>query len=179
MASQYPYPAEKFNLIGRVTRSHGLKGEIKVLPLQGDTESFENYGRVALVATDGRMTDLLDVVRRRTQGAQVILKLATIDNKSEADLTAGMGVLCCRHDSPVAAQQDRGLELIGLEVMTVDRKFVGRIEAVSHTGAHPVMIVRGEGEEFLVPLVDEIVVDRQESRVFIDPPPGLLDINRA
>ena len=101
MASQYPYPAEKFNLIGRVTRSHGLKGEIKVLPLQGNTKEFYNYGRVALVATDGRMTDLLDIVRWRTQGTQVILKLATIDNKSEADLTAGMGVLCSRKDCQI------------------------------------------------------------------------------
>jgi hypothetical protein len=39
--------------------------------------------------------------------------------------------------------------------------------------------VRGNKEEFLVPLVDEIVVDCRESRLVIDPPPGLLDINRA
>lgn len=179
MAPQYPYPAEKFNLIGRVTRSHGLKGEIKVLPLQGDTNEFDNYGRVALVAADGRMTDLLDIVRWRTQGTQVILKLATIDNKSEADLTVGMGVLCSRQTLPVSVEQGSSLEMIGLEVLTVDKKVVGIIEAIRDTGAHPIMIVRGNGEEFLVPLVDEIVVDCRESKVIIDPPPGLLDINRA
>ncbi|MBT8344686.1 MAG: ribosome maturation factor RimM [Desulfofustis sp.] len=179
MAPQYPYPAEKFSLVGRVTKSHGLKGEIKVLPLQGDTEEFINYGRVALVATDGRMTELLDIVRWRAQGRQVILKLATIDNKSEADLTAGMGVLCNRHDLPVAAENSSGRELVGLEMLTVDNKVVGIIEAVSHTGAHPIMIVRDNGEEFLIPLVDDIIVDRQGSRLIIDPPPGLLDINRA
>jgi len=179
MASQYPYPADKFALVGRVTRSHGLKGELKVRPFSGDTEGFEHYGRVALVAADGRMTDLLDIVRWRTQGKQVILKLATIDNKSEADLTAGMGVLCSRRDVPVAPEQDSGHELIGFEVVTVDHTIVGRIAAVSHTGAHPVLIVRGETEEFLIPLVDQIVVQRRESAVVIDPPQGLLDINRT
>jgi 16S rRNA processing protein RimM len=179
MAPQYPYPAEKFNLIGRVTRSHGLKGEIKVLPLQGDTKKFYNYGRVALVATDGRMTDFLDIVSWRTQGKHVILKLATIDNKSEADLTTGMGVLCSRQEFPVVEEPGSGLELIGLEVLTVENEIVGIIEAVRHTGAHPIIIVRGNKEEFLVPLVDEIVVDCRESRLVIDPPPGLLDINSA
>jgi 16S rRNA processing protein RimM len=179
MASQYPYPAEKFNLIGRVTRSHGLQGEIKVLPLRGDKEGFENYGRVALVAADGRMTELLDIVGWRPQGRQVILKLATIDNKSEADLTAGMGVLCIRQDSPDAPEHGSGVGLIGLEVVTVLNQRVGRVEEIRHTGAHPVLIVRGGEEEFLVPLVDEIVVERRESSLVIDPPEGLLDINRA
>jgi len=90
MAQQYPYPTEKYVLVGRVTRSHGLKGEIKVLPIQGSIVGLNNYSRVALVANDGRMTDLLDIVRWRPQGKQIILKLDTIDSKSEADLTVAM-----------------------------------------------------------------------------------------
>lgn len=179
MAPQYLYPAEKFNLIGRVARSHGLKGELKVILLQGDMEDFKNFGRVALVATDGRMTDLLDIVRWRIQGSKVILKLATIDNKSEADLTAGMGVLCSRQDAPVAAEKSPDAELIGREVQTVDGTVVGVIEAISHTGAHPLLVVRDNDEEFLIPLVDDIIIDRRGFTIVIDPPQGLLDINRA
>ena len=179
MATQYPYPADEYSLIGRVTRSHGLKGEIKILPLQRDTDEFKHYGRIALVATDGRMTELLDIVRWRVQGAQVIIKLDTIDNKSEADLTAGMGVLCSRQDEPVLAEMSPGEGLIGLEVQTIDTIFVGIIEAISYTSAHPILIVRDSGEEVMIPLVDDIMVDRQGSRIIIDPPPGLLDINRA
>ena len=179
MATQYPYPAEHFDLIGRVKRSHGLKGEIKVLPLRRDTGIFNNYGRVALVATDGRMTDLLDIVRCRSQGSQVILKLATIDNKSEADLTAGMGVLGSRQDAAIEDEISSDMSLIGLEVRTIDSEIIGIIEAISPTGAHPIMIVRDNGEELLIPLVDEIVVDRNDSAIIIDPPPGLFDINRT
>ena len=58
-------------------------------------------------------------------------------------------------------------------------KAIGIIEAISYTGAHPILIVRDNGEEFMIPLVDDIMVDRQGSRIIIDPPPGLLDINRA
>lgn len=180
MVLQYPYPAEKFDLIGRVTRSHGLKGEIKVLPLKGSTDTFRNYSRVALVATDGRMTDLLDILSWRIQGKMVILKLATIDSKSEADLTAAMGVLCLRSDSlQEDIDSDDFSELVGLEVTTPDSMVIGTIESVSHSSAQPIMVIVKDGEEFLVPLVDEMVVDRRENRIIIDPPPGLLEINRS
>ncbi len=179
MAQQYPYPTEKFVLVGRVTRSHGLKGEIKVIPIPGSIDGFNNYSRVALVATDGRMTDLLDIVRWRPQGTQIILKLDTIDSKSEADLTVAMGVLCARQDSHETTEEDYGSSLIGLQVVTVADLIVGIVDDVSHTGAHPLLIVKNGQEEILVPLVDEIIVDRQESRIVIDPPPGLLEINRV
>ena len=179
MAQQYPYPAEKFVFVGRVTRSHGLRGEIKVLPISGSLERFNNYSRVALVATDGRMTDLLDIVRWRPQGKQIILKLDTIDSKSEADLTVAMGVLCARQDSPDAMEEDSSSSLVGLEVVTVADLIVGIVENVSHTGAHPLLIVKNGQEEILIPLVGEMIVDRQESRIVIDPPPGLLEINKT
>jgi len=177
MAPQYPYPADRFDLVGRVTRSHGIRGEIKVAVLQGSVDDFNNYSRVALVAADGRMTDVLDVKRSTVQGKQIILKLDTIDTKDEADLTVSMGVLslpCERRSS------DRlpGDDLIGTRVTTTDNTFIGVTRRIDHTGAHPLLVVEKDRDEFLIPLVDSIIVDRSGDTVVIDPPPGLLEINR-
>lgn len=177
MAQLYPYPADKFELIGRVTRSHGLHGEIKVLPLWGPPDIFENYSRVALVATDGRMTDLLDIVQWRCQGKQVILKLATIDTKREAELTISMGVICSRQETAADGRSQRR-DLIGLTVWTTDKTRIGAVSSLRHTGAHPLLVVDGDEEEFLVPLVDELIVAIDDNAIVIDPPPGLLEINR-
>jgi len=76
-------------------------------------------------------------------------------------------------------EEDSGSSLVGLEVVTVADLIVGIVENVSHTGAHPLLIVKNGQEEILIPLVDEMIVDRQESRIVIDPPPGLLEINKA
>ena len=181
MASPYPYPADRFTLVGTVTRSHGLKGDFKVAPRGsvGGPETFINYSRAALVAADGRMTETLGIERCRLQGKQVILKLDTIDSKTEADLIVAMGVLVPDEDR-VAADGDAetALELIGLAVVTTDGTPVGKIIDIGDTGAHPLLII-GDGEdEFLVPLVDGIVLDTGNDRVVIDPPEGLLDINR-
>lgn len=177
MALQYPYRTDKFDLIGTVTRSHGLKGEIKILLYRG-IENFKNYSRVALVATDGRMTDLLDINRWRTQGKQIILKLDTIDTKSEADLTISMGVLGARRDQSSGAAAGRDHRLIGLSVWTTDKNHVGIVDSISYTGAHPLLIIIKDQEEFLVPLIDELIVDQDEASIIIDPPSGLLGVNR-
>jgi ribosomal 30S subunit maturation factor RimM len=41
------------------------------------------------------------------------------------------------------------------------------------------MIVRDGSKEYLIPMVDAIVVSHDEKQVVIDPPPGLLEINTS
>ncbi len=177
MTRQYPFPTEHYDLVGRVIRSHGIRGEIKVIPLQGSVEDFEKYSRVALVAADGRMTDVLEITRSKAQGKQLILKLDTIDTKDEADLTVSMGVLSMRGRTRRSDSSPQRNDLVGLTVETTDKQVLGTIERIDHTGAHPLLIVRRGGDEHLIPLVDAIVVGHTEGTVIIDPPPGLLDIN--
>lgn len=185
MVLQFPYPADRFTLVGTVTRSHGLKGEFKVSPFSGPPEAFEKYSRAALVAADGRMTDVLDISRCRIQGKQIILKLDTIDSKNEADLIVSMGVLVSREDYPaenddsINQQSSQPYKLIGSAVFTTDGNCVGKLIDVSHTGAHPLLVVLDGTEEYLVPLVEEIVVESGDGRIVIDPPAGLLEVNRV
>lgn len=178
MAPQYPYPTDRFDLVGRVTRSHGIRGEIKVFPLQGSVDEFSNHSRVALVAADGRMTDVLEIKRLKVQGKQVILKLDTIDTKDEADLTVSMGVLGLRGERD-NIEDDAPLHgLIGCRITGTDHQLIGIIERIDHTGAHPLLVVNRDRDQFLIPLVDSIIVDRTDDTIVIDPPPGLLEINQ-
>jgi len=185
MAPQYPYPGDRYILVGTVTRSHGLGGEFKVKPMSlfmpyEPFAAFENYSRAALVAADGRMTELLDITRCRAQAKQIILKLDTIDSKSEADLIVGMGVLVLKKD--LEAEQNDPAEqphrLLGLQVFTTSGTGVGKIVDIGHTGAHPLLVINDGGEEYLVPMVDPIIAAVEDERVVIDAPAGLLEINR-
>lgn len=187
MTAQYPYPADRFTLVGTVTRSHGLKGDFKVSPrrsLAGDVpETFEEYSRAALVAADGRMTALLDIERCRVQGKKVILKLDTIDSKNEADLIVSMGVLIANDDLTDLNKELAELpqSLIGSSVVTTDGSSVGELVDIGHSGgpgAHRLLIIAAGSDEYLVPLVDEIVVSMDDGRIVIDPPEGLLEINQ-
>ena len=70
-------------------------------------------------------------------------------------------------------------ELEGLTVRTVDGDEVGTVAEVLHTAAGELLSVRKpDGAEVLVPFVSAIVtaISRDEGRIEIDPPEGLLDV---
>ncbi len=178
MSKQYPFPPGQFVLVGKISKAHGLKGELKTVGFSGNPEDWLKYSRVALVADDGRMTSLLDVTGVRLQGKGAILKLASIDTRDEADLTAAMGVLVAREDLAVDDEQALLQRLLGCTVKTVSpQKVIGTVERFFSNGAQQIMIIRGEDREVLVPLVDQIIVSHDDTTILIDPPPGLIEIN--
>jgi 16S rRNA processing protein RimM len=179
MSEQYLFPADNYVLIAKVSKAHGLKGEVKIFPLSDHAGHFKDYSRVALVATNGRMTELLNLVHARQQGKRIILKLDTIDTKDEADLTAGMGVLLPKEDLPEAKETEIYLhQLAGLLVKTVGRdEIIGTVEDTFHNGAHEILVVRSDDREFLIPLIDEFIVEYNDREILIDPPAGLLELS--
>lgn len=178
VSKQYPFSADRYALVGKVTRAQGLKGELRVVLFPGQTEDFCDYSRVALVATDGRMTTMLDLVKTRRQGNKIILKLATIDTKDEADLTVGMGILLLREDMAGKSGQKKELQQFkGRIVRIVDSgKIIGTVTAFFHNGAHEILVVQNDREEHLIPLIDEIVIACNDREILVDPPPGLLEL---
>lgn len=179
MSEQYSFPADDYVLVGRVTRAHGLRGEVKAVLFADQAEHLNDYSRVALVATDGRMTAMLDLMQIRKQGNKIILKLATIDTKNEADLTVGMGILLLKEDMPGKTGQNRdSYRFEGCMVKTIDRgEIIGTVVGSFHNGAHEILVVRNDKVEHLIPLIDEIVVARNDREILIDPPPGLLELS--
>jgi len=68
-------------------------------------------------------------------------------------------------------------ELMGMAVVTTGGDAIGVVAAVIATGGNDVCVVRDGAHEHLIPLVAGVVqqVDRERSRLVIDPLPGLLD----
>ncbi len=181
MSEQFSFPADTYLLVGKIIRAHGLKGDLKMVPFSDFPEHFISQSRFALAAEDGRMTGLLRSERARAQGKLIILKLETIDTRDEAELTIGMGVLLYRDDLPDSAG-DRldSQRLQGLAVrVKATAEILGSIESFFSNGAHLIIVVRDGRQEYLIPLVDDIVVGCDDREMIIDPPPGLLEINKA
>lgn len=177
MVERFSFPVDRYVPVGRVSKAHGVRGELKVMPLSGHPEQFKQYSRVALAAADGRMTAPLAVVECRSRKNHVILKLATIDTKNEADLTAGMDVLLPREEYSGAGPPDRADELRGRAVRLIDgNEAIGTIVDLFHNGAQEVLLVSDGAHEYMIPNVARFVIGLSGEELLIDPPPGLLDI---
>jgi len=71
-------------------------------------------------------------------------------------------------------------DLIGCRVETASGQTVGVVEDVEGTVEGSRLVVRGDRGEILIPLVEEIcrAVDPAAKRIVVEPPPGLLELNR-
>lgn len=168
-------------VVGRLGRPHGVRGEISVT-LHTD-EPDERFAVGSVLQTEPACAGPLTVRAVRWHGDRFLLRLAGVEDRSAAE--ALRGVLLHADVDPDARPADPeefyDRALVGLAVVTVTGAPVGEVGEVVHLPGQDLLAVRRDGRpEALVPLVSAIVtqVDLPGARIVIDPPPGLLDLDR-
>jgi 16S rRNA processing protein RimM len=170
---------DRLVVIGRITRPHGLRGEVRVLPQTDHPERFNGLSTCVLwdPARDERQGRRITSARRH--GDVVLLTLAGCTSIEAAETLRGRLVAVPEAEAlPLAAGQFYPWQLEGARVLTEDGREIGRFAGVEAGGAQELWVVRDGGREHLIPAVPEIVieVDVAAGRVVIRPPDGLLDL---
>jgi 16S rRNA processing protein RimM len=148
--------------IGRVVKPHGIRGEVAVEVVTNRPE--QRFAPGSMLDCDlGR----LEVVAGRPHQGRWLVTFAGIEDRTAAEGLRGLVLLAEPLDEEGVLWVH---ELIGSEVIGVDGRTHGRVQAVEANPASDLLVLPGER---LVPLV--FVVDYQPGRVVIDPPAGLLD----
>ncbi|RMI35578.1 ribosome maturation factor RimM [Nocardia stercoris] len=169
-------------LIGRVAKSHGVRGELVVEPRTDEPELRFTPGAVL----HGRMprgTSLQNftIESVREHQGRLLVCLRGVGDRTAADGLRGMLFVIDSADLPPSDDPDEYYdhELEGLRVELGDGTVVGTVTEVLHSAAGELLAVRGadDGREILVPFVTAIVptVSIADGLVVIDPPEGLLD----
>jgi 16S rRNA processing protein RimM len=165
-------PREDFTGVGRVLRPHGLKGEVRVMVFNPAAPNLQ-AGRTVYVAGQRRR-----VLRARNDHDAWIIQLSGLTNRDQVEDLRGHLVEV--KDTELRRDDDDSYfvhELIGLRVVTVAGRELGTISEVIFTGANDVYVVKGNGKEYLVPAIAQVVerIDLPVSVMTISPLPGLLD----
>ena len=164
-------------VLGKITRPHGIRGEVKVLPLSGWPDSFRNGERLRLT-TEGEPDRIITMEALRKQGNAYIIKIAGIDNRNEAERLRGSVVFVPKDRIPPLPPDSYYVdELIGLTVLSTDDVRIGRMEDVLKGGAHDIYVIRDNGKEILVPAVKAFIkrIDLESQIMTIEVIEGLLD----
>ena len=173
--------ADTMVTVGRIMRPHGLKGAVVVEPTSDFAADRFKAGSVLQWQRLGQAVPVTVVESRDFKGRWVV-RLEGVTTISEAEALRGLDLEVpadARH--PLKAGAYYMDELEGCEVVTSAGDVVGQVSSVDSTVGTPVLVVRGESGEVLVPLAEEIcrVVDPAGKRIVIDPPAGLIELNRA
>jgi len=162
--------------IGKITKPHGIRGELKVVSSFDLKEFLAHFSRLWLVRAEQGESFSVEWVRGR--GRSVILKLQDVDDPAAAERFRDWEVAVPRDTLPsLPAGQYYSFQLVGLMVVTEGGEGVGRIREVLPMPAHDVYRVRGKRGEVLIPAVKEFVVeiDLDQGRVVIRSLEGLLE----
>lgn len=153
--------------VGKIVNTHGLKGEMKVIPLTDDMKRFSDLKFVLL---DGKE---VKIERVKYQKDRVILKLENINTIEEAE-TLKTKYLEVTREFAVELEEDTYFitDLIGCNVVDTEGKELGPIYEVLQTKNNDVYWIR-KPKELLIPVLLEIVLDIDiEERIITIKPVG-------
>ena len=167
-------------LVGRVVRTHGHRGSVIVHPDTDFPEVRFVPGARFWIERAGQTSEVT-IVDAWFHNGRPIVTFEGVDTMNDAEQLRGVELRVPeRALQPLPEGAFYHFQLIGCEVVTLGGESVGTVRAVDgEAGSHRLSIGSVDGE-VLVPLVTSICVsiDVGAKRIVIDPPAGLLDVNR-
>jgi len=171
-------------VVGHLSKAHGTKGELFVLPLTDHPEGTYVPGVVLSpggVGVEGPDPDLppLRIREVRPFRGGFLVAFHGIDDRNEAEPLRGYYLYRATAElEPLAEGEVFYHELLGMEVFTVAGERIGEVREVYDIRPADLLEVRGEGKEHMIPFLEHIIVevDRERRRIVVDPPEGLLDL---
>lgn len=167
-------------VVGRISRPHGVRGELAVEVRTDDPELRLVAG--AVLATEPAAAGPLTITQARWHSGKLLMSFDGVPDRDAADQLRGVLLLVDSSELEDIADPDefRDHQLIGLAVYGPGGEHVGEVTDVLHSG-QDLLVVTGTGAragaEIMIPFVAQIVpeVDLAGGRIVIDPPAGLLD----
>lgn len=142
---------QKFLEAGEIVNTHGIKGEVKILPWCDGPEFLKAFKTLYI---DGKS---YKVEASRVHKTMLLCKLQGIDDVSVAQTYKGKTVKIDRDSAPIAEGRVFIADLIGLPVFAEGEE-IGKLTDVLTGPANDVYIVKGE-KEYMIPAVSEFLED--------------------
>jgi len=159
-------------VVGKITKAHGLHGEVVVLVISDNPDRFDPGTSVFL--EDGRE---LRIGSSRPNGGRLLVTFEGVTDRNAADLLRGSQLVVPLSMLPELPEGDYWPhQLIGCEVVTETGRSLGTVADVIGNPANDLWAaVDDAGTETLIPAIREVVisVDVADQRIEVREIPGL------
>ena len=153
MSPSVPDASNERIVIGRVGAAHGIRGELRIIPLTDFPERFAALREVMVG------DELLHIESVKPQGKNFLMRFREYAVREDAQRLTGRLLTVARAE---AAPLDEGeyyvFDIVGLTVYDEEDNELGTVENVLRTGSNDVYAVRSEdGREILIPALRKVV----------------------
>ena len=164
--------------VGRITRAHGIRGEVTVEIFTDEVE--QRFAKNAqLWASDEPLT----VERFRFHQGKLLVVFAGVNDRNRAEELRGRDLFAevDENETPDDPDEFYDRQLVGLTVRNAAGEIVGEVISVEHFPAQDLLVVDTKIGAARVPFVDALVSEVNIAAGFlqIEDVPGLLDLEQA
>tara|TARA_R110000868_G_scaffold8205_10_gene42910 strand:+ start:4499 stop:5011 length:513 start_codon:yes stop_codon:yes gene_type:complete len=156
-------------IIGRIGKTYGIKGWVKVHSFTQPTSNLLTYSPWQFKLNDQWQDWELEDTKPHGDG--FIAKLRGFNNPEDAKRIVNADIAINREQLPAAKDDEiYWHDLTGLTVITKDGDTLGTITELLESGAHDLIVVKGD-KEYLIPYVLErfvLQVDTDKQHMTVD-----------
>lgn len=166
----------EFTIIGKITNTHGIKGEVRVYPLTDNIERFSDLDKVYI----GEAKRQASVKTVKYHKGLAILGFEEFDNINQV-LDFKDQYLYIDDEDRIVLPEDRYFifDLIGCEVFDMANKSIGHIVDVILNMGNDVYVIKNHkgDKEYLIPAVKEFIktIDIDKKKIIINPIEGMIE----
>lgn len=164
--------------VGKIVNTHGLRGEVKVVPWTDYSEVFEDIDFVYVKKKSEY--ERLDVKGIKYQKNNLIVRFSQITDINMAEKYKNQVIYAERE---ILGELPDGVyyiaDLIGLDIVTEDGEKIGTVSDVFNTGSNDIYEVKREGKKnLLLPVIDDVVlnIDVEGGKITVRMMDGLEDL---
>lgn len=159
---------------GKIINKRGLAGELKVESYCDSPDVFCGFDKIYL---DENGKDERKVLSVKLYKEWVYIRIDGVNSAEDADRVRNKLIYVNRNDIDIDEDSIFIDDILGLDVIDVDNGTVyGQLDEVFNRGASDIYRVVNGSKEYLIPAVDEIVIEIDiQKGIYIRPIPGLID----
>jgi 16S rRNA processing protein RimM len=165
-------------LLGKLTKTHGLKGELAIWLDVDYPEDYEELDSVLLEIKGELVPHFIEEIQIRPNKS--IIKFEDIDTIEEAQKLVNCDIYLPEANLPELEDENQFYyhEIIDYDVIDEVKGKLGKVLAVYTSDRQDLIAMQYEGKEVLIPIVDEIVktVNREKKELYTNLPNGLLEL---
>lgn len=165
-------------LLGKLTKTHGLKGELAIWLDVDYPEDYEELDSVLLEIKGQLVPYFIEEIQIRANKS--IIKFEDIDTIEEAQKLVNCDIYLPEDNLPELEDEDQFYyhEIIDFDVIDEEKGKLGKVLAVYTSDRQDLISMQYEGKEILIPIDDDIVktVNREKKEIYTHLPDGLLEV---
>ena len=164
--------------LGKVVATHGVRGQLRVVLYSGDFSSVAGLDSLMLGGADKKI-ETFDLAAITRHGKKVLVTLKGYQDINQVLHLVGRELFVRREQLPELPDGEfYWCDLLGLRVNTDRGENLGVLTDIIATGSNDVYVVKSGTREYLIPALEEVVldVDLDEGTMKVSPPEGLFDL---